>query len=132
MAQFNLDSFVQELRAAAVTDDAVKRVRQLMTDAFRDSESIQMGMPHFDNDDESRNSFWIALLTFGEGWHNNHHAFPTSARHGLRWWQFDLVFLIVRLLHSVGLVWDIRLPNSEQLAAKENSDDAPSELNKVA
>jgi len=66
--------------------------------------------------DHSRNNLLCALLTFGEGWHNNHHAFPTSASLGLRWWQADFGFFLIRILSSVGLVWDIRLPTAEQIA----------------
>ena len=47
------------------------------------------GRTRFETGDDSRNSWWVALLTFGEGWHNNHHAYPTSARHGLRWYEID-------------------------------------------
>ncbi|HWW95646.1 MAG TPA: acyl-CoA desaturase, partial [Vicinamibacteria bacterium] len=53
------------------------------------------------------NLFWLALPTLGEAWHNNHHAFPTSARHGLRWWQLDPSAWLISLLQRVGLVWDV-------------------------
>ncbi len=62
--------------------------------------------------DRSTNCWWVALLTMGEGWHNNHHAFPASARHGLRWWEFDLTWLIIRGLERVGLAWDVKLPRT--------------------
>ena len=58
--------------------------------------------------DESRNNGVIALLSLGEGWHNNHHAFPSSARHELRWWQFDPVYLALCGLAFVGAVRDVR------------------------
>ena len=51
------------------------------------------GRRRFATKDDSRNSWWVALLTFGEGWHNNHHAHPTSARHGLAWYEFDVTWL---------------------------------------
>jgi stearoyl-CoA desaturase (Delta-9 desaturase) len=57
--------------------------------------------------DESRNVFWLALPTFGEAWHNNHHAFPTSARHGLERWQLDPSALVIRGLEACGLAWDV-------------------------
>ena len=60
--------------------------------------------------DESRNNLLVALATFGEGWHNNHHAFPSSARHGLRPWEVDPSYLGLRLLQALGLVWNLRLP----------------------
>jgi stearoyl-CoA desaturase (Delta-9 desaturase) len=57
--------------------------------------------------DESRNVFWLALLSFGESWHKNHHAFPTSARHGLGRWQLDPSALVIRGLEACGLAWDV-------------------------
>ena len=57
--------------------------------------------------DESRNLAWLALPTFGEAWHNNHHAFPTSARHGLRWWQLDPSGWLILALERLGLVWGV-------------------------
>ncbi len=64
---------------------------------------------HATNDD-STNLWWVALLSFGEGWHNNHHAFQRSARHGLRWWEFDVTYLMIRLLSYVGLAREIHVP----------------------
>jgi stearoyl-CoA desaturase (Delta-9 desaturase) len=63
--------------------------------------------------DLSANNALIALITFGEGWHNNHHAFPTSFRHGLRWWEFDLNAAIVLALARARLAWDLRQPSPE-------------------
>jgi stearoyl-CoA desaturase (delta-9 desaturase) len=60
--------------------------------------------------DQSRNNFVVGVLGFGEGWHNNHHAFPTSARYGLRWWQIDVGYWVIRALTLVGLAWEVRLP----------------------
>jgi stearoyl-CoA desaturase (Delta-9 desaturase) len=65
--------------------------------------------------DESRNNWFVALLVFGEGWHNNHHAFPASARHGLAWWQYDLSWWVIRGLERIGLVRNVRLPSAAQL-----------------
>jgi len=65
--------------------------------------------------DESRNNWVVALLTMGEGWHNNHHAFPSSARHGLDRLQLDASWWTIRLLEKLGLAWNVRLPNSDQL-----------------
>lgn len=67
-----------------------------------------IGNKRFKNSDESRNNFWIALLTFGEGWHNNHHRYPLSARQGMYWWEFDLSYLLLRGLEKLGLVWDLK------------------------
>jgi stearoyl-CoA desaturase (delta-9 desaturase) len=80
------------------------------------------GSAPFDTEDHSRNNAVCAILAFGEGWHNNHHAFPASARHGLQWWQFDLVFTLIRFLKLLGLAWDVRVPDSEQLATRYRSD----------
>jgi stearoyl-CoA desaturase (delta-9 desaturase) len=60
--------------------------------------------------DRSTNLWWVALLALGEGWHNNHHAFPRSARHGLRWWELDMTYCLIRLLGVVGLVKQIHVP----------------------
>ena len=76
------------------------------------------GRRDFDTDDESRNLLWLAPLSFGESWHNNHHAFPTSAHHGLRWWQVDVSALVIRGLEKVGLAWDVQRPSAERMAAK--------------
>jgi stearoyl-CoA desaturase (Delta-9 desaturase) len=65
------------------------------------------GRRRFDTDDESRNLAWLSLLSMGEAWHNNHHAFPTSAAHGLRWYELDLSSLLIRGLEKVGLAWDV-------------------------
>jgi stearoyl-CoA desaturase (delta-9 desaturase) len=60
--------------------------------------------------DHSTNLWWVALVSLGEGWHNNHHAFPRSARHGLRWWEVDPTYWLVRLLGAVGLARHIHVP----------------------
>ncbi|GJR98725.1 fatty acid desaturase, type 1 protein [Tanacetum coccineum] len=60
--------------------------------------------------DTSTNNWWVAILTFGEGWHNNHHAFPKSARHGIEWWQLDVSWEIIKFLETIGLATDIKLP----------------------
>lgn len=68
--------------------------------------------------DHSRNNPIVGFFALGEGWHNNHHAFPTSARHGLHWYQIDPSYLFIRFLALVGLARDIRVPSKERLAAK--------------
>jgi fatty-acid desaturase len=60
--------------------------------------------------DNSTNLWWVALLTFGEGWHNNHHAFQTSARHGLRWWEVDVTYWAIKVMEAVGMARNIKLP----------------------
>ena len=65
--------------------------------------------------DESRNNWVVALLVFGEGWHNNHHAFPASARHGLHRRQIDVSWWVIRALERLRLVWDVKVPDASQL-----------------
>ena len=65
------------------------------------------GKQDYDRADESRNPAWLAIPTWGEAWHNNHHAFPTSYRHGLRRWQIDPSAAIIRLMEVTGLAWDV-------------------------
>ncbi|MGZ4832746.1 MAG: acyl-CoA desaturase [Terriglobales bacterium] len=68
------------------------------------------GRQRFLTGDTSRNSFWVAMLTFGEGWHNNHHAHAQSARHGLAWYEFDMNWYGICALRMLGLAWDVKLP----------------------
>jgi len=68
------------------------------------------GSQRFITSDTSKNSFWVALLTFGEGWHNNHHAHPQTARHGLTWWEIDFNWYGICVLRFLGLAWDIKTP----------------------
>jgi len=65
------------------------------------------GRRRFDTGDESRNLLWLAPLTFGEAWHNNHHAFPTSAAHGMRRWEVDPSAAVIWLFERTGLAWDV-------------------------
>jgi stearoyl-CoA desaturase (delta-9 desaturase) len=60
----------------------------------------------------------MGVLAMGEGWHNNHHAFQSSARHGLRWWQLDMSYFIIWFMSKVGLVYDVRVPTKERIEAK--------------
>jgi stearoyl-CoA desaturase (delta-9 desaturase) len=78
------------------------------------------GTRRFQTRDDSTNSWWVALVTFGEGWHNNHHAHPRAARHGLTWYEIDVNWLGIRALQLVGLARDIRLISKEQIATAAN------------
>ncbi len=76
------------------------------------------GTRPFNSGDESRNNAIFGILGFGEGWHNNHHAFPTSARHGLAWWQVDFSYWVIWLMSVVGLAWKVRVPAGPAIDAK--------------
>ncbi len=77
------------------------------------------GRRRFVTGDESRNLAWLAPLSMGEAWHNNHHAFPTSAFDGLRWWEFDPSALVIRALAATGLAWDVVEISPERQANKQ-------------
>ena len=77
------------------------------------------GYKTFRSDDDSTNLWWVALLTYGEGWHNNHHAFQASARHGLKWWEIDTTYMTIQFLKWIGLATDIKLPSQYQLDTKQ-------------
>ncbi|PYV28097.1 MAG: acyl-CoA desaturase [Acidobacteria bacterium] len=79
------------------------------------SASHRFGYRTFPLKDLSTNCWWVALLAYGEGWHNNHHAFPTSARHGLKFWEIDLAYGFIRLLRAVGLAWDVQTVPADKL-----------------
>jgi stearoyl-CoA desaturase (delta-9 desaturase) len=74
------------------------------------------GFRPYASEDESRNNVVFGILALGEGWHNAHHAFPTSARHGLRWWQIDISYYLIRGLKWTGLVWAVKLPSGRAIA----------------
>ena len=76
------------------------------------------GNKMFVTEDESRNNWAVGLLAMGEGWHNNHHAFPRSAFHGMRWYQFDLSSYIIWTMEKVGLVWNVQRVPPERFEAR--------------
>lgn len=78
----------------------------------------QFGTRRFDTRDGSRNNFWLALITFGEGWHNNHHFYPGSARQGFRWWEIDLTYYALRLMAVCGLVQGLKPVPARVLARR--------------
>jgi stearoyl-CoA desaturase (delta-9 desaturase) len=93
------------------------------------------GRRRYQTKDDSRNNLWIALLTFGEGWHNNHHHYPNSARQGFFWWEVDITYYCLRLLSWLRLVWDLRPvpahmlnPNNSALAGQETQSSVPPSL----
>ncbi|MFY4729152.1 fatty acid desaturase, partial [Nitrospira sp. BLG_2] len=66
------------------------------------------GSQRYETGDDSRNNFFLALITMGEGWHNNHHYYPASTRQGFYWWEIDMTYYCLKALEWMGLVWDIR------------------------
>ena len=76
------------------------------------------GKRRFNTSDQSRNNSLIALLTLGEGWHNNHHHFPSAARQGFYWWEIDLTYYGLKILSALGLIWDLRKVPAEVLSNK--------------
>jgi stearoyl-CoA desaturase (delta-9 desaturase) len=77
------------------------------------------GKRRFSTKDDSRNNWWVALMTFGEGWHNNHHAHPTSARHGLAWYEFDISWITLKLMKAVGVAKQVRVAKVDTILAEE-------------
>ena len=78
------------------------------------------GSRRFNTRDDSRNSWWVALLTFGEGWHNNHHAHPASARHGLAWYEFDISWITLKALPALGVVRDLKVAKVREQQLRES------------
>lgn len=76
------------------------------------------GKTHFKTTDNSKNNMLFGILALGEGWHNGHHAFPGSAKHGLLWWQIDLSYILIRLLSILGLVQNVRIVNKQAIETK--------------
>lgn len=74
---------------------------------FINSVTHVWGYKTYDNGDDSKNLWWVALVTFGEGWHNNHHAYQRAANYGHRWWEFDFTYMMIRCLELTGLAWDV-------------------------
>ena len=79
------------------------------------------GNRRFTTKDDSRNNWWVALMTFGEGWHNNHHAHPTSARHGLAWYEFDISWITLTFLKAIGVAKQIRVAKIDEVLAEREA-----------
>jgi stearoyl-CoA desaturase (delta-9 desaturase) len=79
---------------------------------FVNSATHKWGYRNFETRDDSTNLWWVAIFSLGEGWHNNHHAYPRSARHGLRWWELDFTYMMVTLLRAFGLARHIHVPGA--------------------
>ncbi len=85
----------------------VRLVGVLHTTWMVNSASHMWGYRNYETTDDSRNNWFVALIAYGEGWHNNHHAYPRMAKHGHRWWEFDVTWMAIRCLKACGLVWDV-------------------------
>ncbi|MEO7853811.1 MAG: acyl-CoA desaturase [Rubrivivax sp.] len=84
----------------------------------------RFGTRRYATPDASRNNVWLALVTFGEGWHNNHHHYPAAARQGFFWWEIDMTYYALKALSVFGLVWDLKQPTEKALAEGRASDAA--------
>jgi sn-1 stearoyl-lipid 9-desaturase len=87
---------------------------------FVNSATHKFGYKTHESYDHSKNCWWVALLTFGEGWHNNHHAYQYSARHGLAWWEIDLTWFTILILKFLGLAKNIKLVEEKDLRLLSN------------
>jgi stearoyl-CoA desaturase (delta-9 desaturase) len=79
------------------------------------------GSRRFNTRDNSRNNPLLALMTLGEGWHNNHHYYPGSARQGFYWWEIDITFYVLKVMNRIGLIWDLRPVPARVMAAGTKS-----------
>ena len=79
-----------------------------------------VGRRRFKLRDNSRNVWWLCLITLGEGWHNNHHAAPSSARQGLTWYEIDIAYLVIKVMERLGLAWDIRVAKLDNDSKNQN------------
>lgn len=85
----------------------VRLVFVLHSTWFVNSASHMWGYKNYETTDDSRNNWWVALISYGEGWHNNHHAYPRMAKHGHRWWEIDVTYMTILLMKRLGLAWDV-------------------------
>src|SRR5439155_1693288 len=83
------------------------------------------GQRPYRSNDQSRDNFVFGVLGLGEGWHNTHHAFPTSARHGLRWWQIDVSYWVIRVLALLRFAWNVKVPGKQAQVAQRTGTNEP-------
>lgn len=96
---------------------ALRTVSMWHTTWLVNSAAHVWGFQSWKTGDISMNNWWVGLLAFGEGWHNNHHAFEDSARHGLEWWQIDVTWYLIWTLQKLGLASKVRLPSEKKMAS---------------
>lgn len=94
---------------------AVRTISTFTAPSLVNSAAHKWGYRNYNTPDNSRNLWWVAIISFGEGWHNNHHGEPRSAVHGNRhWWEFDPTYWMIVIMEKFGLAWDIKKPKSEK------------------
>jgi stearoyl-CoA desaturase (delta-9 desaturase) len=86
------------------------------------------GSRRYETTDDSRNNLWLALITMGEGWHNNHHYYQRSVNQGFFWWEIDVTYYLLRAMAAVGLVWDLHTPPARVRDAYLKGDEAPARI----
>lgn len=91
--------------------------------------SHRWGRTRFETGDDSKNNVFLALLTLGEGWHNNHHRFMNSTRQGFYWWEVDITYYVLRAMNALGLVWDMKAPPASVYAEARANREASLEAN---
>jgi stearoyl-CoA desaturase (delta-9 desaturase) len=106
----------------------VRSVYVLHITWFVNSASHIWGYQNYETDDNSRNNWWVGLLAFGEGWHNNHHADQRRARHGHRWWELDMSYLVVWSLERCGLAWNVVKKPSVRAATAVRENQKPASI----
>lgn len=97
----------------------VRLVLVYHTTWFVNSATHKFGYRTYESEDRSTNCWWVALLAYGEGWHNNHHTYQYSARHGLKWWEIDLTWMMIQLLQMLGLAWKVKLAEPSASASNQ-------------
>lgn len=112
VAGFLLQTFMPELGTGPgqmlVWGFCISTIALFHTTVSINSLSHVFGKKRFVTKDNSRNNFLLAILTLGEGWHNNHHHYPATARQGFMWWEIDITFYMLKLLEKLGIIWDVR------------------------
>ena len=100
----------------------VRMILVLHATWFVNSASHMFGYRNYETTDDSRNNWLVAIIAYGEGWHNNHHAYPRMAKHGHKWWEFDITWQAIKLLRVTGLAWDVvDYKNAAEKKAREES-----------
>jgi stearoyl-CoA desaturase (delta-9 desaturase) len=92
----------------AVWGFCISTIALFHTTVSINSLSHVFGSKRFETSDNSRNNLFLALMTLGEGWHNNHHHYPATARQGFMWWEIDITYYLIKLMEKAGIVWDVK------------------------